>query len=169
MSKPSRDDRPFTYATLAATGLVAVIAAVASYQHIYEVAVRHGQAPWVAALIPFSFDGMIASATMVIWYAARHAKAGDKRPAGAWLVLALGIGATVLANVASAIGADWHWLAWAISAWPAAAFVAAYEMTAWLVRKHADEREAARRRRELAAKRRERAPRRTRGQLRPAA
>ena len=160
-----------TIATLAATGLVAVIAAAASYQHIYELAIRHGQAHWVAGLIPVSVDGMIASATMVLWYAAQHGKAGDARPWGALAVLASGIGATVLANVAASIGANWHWLTPAVSAWPAAAFVAAYEMTVWLVRKHADERVAARRRREQAAARRERAgtARKTRPALRPAA
>lgn len=55
-------------------------ASEASYQHQYELAIRHGQTHWVAGLLPFSVDGMIVSATLVLWYAAWH---GHPRPWGA--------------------------------------------------------------------------------------
>jgi Protein of unknown function (DUF2637) len=56
---------------------VALIAASASYQQQYELAIRHGQTHGVAGMLPFSVDGMIVSATLVLWYAARH---GYPRP-----------------------------------------------------------------------------------------
>ena len=73
-------DGAFTAVTMSVVALVAVIAASASYQHQYELAIRHGQTHWVAGLLPFAVDGMIVSATMVLWYAARH---GYPRPWGA--------------------------------------------------------------------------------------
>ena len=56
---------------MAVVAFVAAIAASASYQHQYELAISHGQAHWVAAMLPFSVDGMIVSATLVLWYARR--------------------------------------------------------------------------------------------------
>ena len=109
---PRRGDGMFTVVTMLAVTLVAAIAAAASFQHQYELAIRHGQAHWVAGLQPLSVDGMIASATMVIWYAARH---GYPRPWGAWLVLIAGVAATAVANLAADARAGWHWLGPAIS------------------------------------------------------
>lgn len=125
-------DGAFTVVTMSVVAFVAVIAASASYQHQYELAIRHGQTHWVAGLLPFSVDGMIVSATLVLWYAARH---GYPRPWGAWLVLMAGVAATAIANLAADARYGWAWLGPAISVWPAVAFVAAYEMAVWLVRK----------------------------------
>jgi hypothetical protein len=136
-SPAARGDRAFTIATTAIVAFVAAIAASASYQHQYELAIRHGQAHWVAGLLPFSVDGMIVSATMVLWYAARR---GYRRPWGAWLVLMAGVAATAIANLAADARHGWGWLGPGISVWPAAAFVAAYEMAVWLVRKNQDAR-----------------------------
>jgi hypothetical protein len=125
-------DGVFTVVTMSVVAFVALIAASASYQHQYELAIRHGQTHWVAGLLPFSVDGMIVSATLVLWYAARH---GYPRPWGAWLVLMAGVTATAVANLAADSRYGWEWLGPAISVWPAVAFVAAYEMAVWLVRK----------------------------------
>lgn len=124
-------DGAFTVVTMSVVAFVALIAASASYQHQYELAIRHGQTHWVAGLLPFSVDGMIVSATLVLWYAARH---GYPRPWGAWLVLMAGVAATAIANLAADARYGWAWLGPGISVWPAAAFVAAYEMAVWLVR-----------------------------------
>lgn len=59
VSSPARGDRAFTAVTMAVVAFVAAIAASASYQHQYELAIRYGQAHWVAAMLPFSVDGMI--------------------------------------------------------------------------------------------------------------
>ena len=140
VSSPARGDRAFTAVTMAVVAFVAAIAASASYQHQYELAIRHGQAHWVAAMLPFSVDGMIVSATLVLWYAARRR---HPRPWGAWLVLMAGVAATAVANLAAGTRHGWAWLGPGISVWPAAAFVAAYEMAVWLVRKNQDPRHPA--------------------------
>lgn len=123
----------FIVVALFAVAQVAVVAFSGSWQHQYELSIHLGQAHWVAGMQPLSVEGLIASATLVIWYAARY-KCGI--PLGAYLVLAAGVGQTVLMNV----GADyrWPWLGPEISVWPAVAFVAAYEMAVWLVRKRQD-------------------------------
>jgi len=46
-----------------------------------------------------------------------------------------GVAATAIANLAADARHGWAWLGPAISVWPAVAFVAAYEMAVWLVRK----------------------------------
>ena len=128
-----RDGTAFIVVALFAVAQVAVVAFSGSWQHQYELSIHLGQAHWVAGMQPLSVEGLIASATLVIWYAARH-ECGV--PLGAYLVLAAGVGQTVLMN----LGADyrWPWLGPEISVWPAVAFVAAYEMAVWLVRKRQD-------------------------------
>ena len=130
-----RDGTSFIVIALLNAAIVAVVAFSGSWQHQYELSVRLGQAHWVAGMQPLSVEGLLAAATLVIWYAGRHGY--RRRDAwAAYLVLAAGIGQTVLMN----LGADspWPWLGPEISVWPAVAFVAAYEMAVWLVRKRQD-------------------------------
>ena len=123
---------PFIIIALLNTAIVAVTAFSGSWQHQYELSVHLGQAHWVAGMQPLSVEGLIAAASLVMWYAGSH---GYRRRAawGAYAALAAGVGQTVLMN----LGTDyqWPWLGPEISVWPAVAFVAAYEMTVWLVRK----------------------------------
>lgn len=129
------DGTAFIVVALFAVAQVAVVAFSGSWQHQYELSIHLGQAHWVAGMQPLSVEGLIVSTTLVIWYAARHGY--RKRDIwGAYLVLAVGIGQTVLMN----LGADyrWPWLGPEISIWPAVAFVAAYEMAVWLVRRRQD-------------------------------
>jgi nitrate reductase NapE component len=129
------DGTAFIAVALFNAAMVAVVAFSGSWQHQYELSIHLGQAHWVAGMQPLSVEGLIVSATLVIWYAGRH---GYRRRevCGAYLVLAAGVGQTVLMN----LGADyrWPWLGPEISIWPAVAFVAAYEMAVWLVRKRQD-------------------------------
>jgi len=129
------DGTAFIVVALFAVAQVAVVAFSGSWQHQYELSIHLGQAHWVAGMQPLSVEGLIVSASLVIWYAARYGY--QKRDAwAAYLVLAAGVGQTVLMN----LGADyrWPWLGPEISVWPAVAFVAAYEMAVWLVRKRQD-------------------------------
>jgi nitrate reductase NapE component len=129
------DGTAFIVVALFAVAQVAVVAFSGSWQHQYELSIHLGQAHWVAGMQPLSVEGLIVSASLVIWYAARYGY--RKRDAwAAYLVLAAGVGQTVLMN----LGADyrWPWLGPEISVWPAVAFVAAYEMAVWLVRKRQD-------------------------------
>ncbi|WP_304437794.1 DUF2637 domain-containing protein [Nocardiopsis sp. NRRL B-16309] len=54
------------WVTFAAVLLLAVIAAVVSYSHMYELALRHGEPEWRGALFPLSVDGMIVGASMTL-------------------------------------------------------------------------------------------------------
>jgi hypothetical protein len=108
---------------------VAAFAAIVSYSHIFELGRHHGQDGTAARLLPLSVDGLIAAASLVMLHAARR-----KLPVpqlARWM-LALGVGATVAANVE--YGMPFGWLAAVVSAWPAVAFVGSVEMAVRFVR-----------------------------------
>ena len=108
---------------------VAAFAAIVSYSHIFELGVLHHQIGAAARLLPLSVDGLIASASLVMLHAARRELSVP------WLaraMLALGVGATVAANVG--YGLPSGWLAAVVSAWPAVAFVGSVEMAVRFVR-----------------------------------
>jgi hypothetical protein len=102
---------------------VAAFAAVVSYSHIFDLGIHHGQSGTAARLLPLSVDGLIAAASLVMLHAARNKL---PVPLLSRLMLALGVGATVAANVA--YGLPFGWLSAVVSAWPAAAFVGSVEM-----------------------------------------
>lgn len=102
------------------TGALAVggIAAIASYKHQQHLAVQYGQDPLIAAMLPFSVDGMVVVATVAL---------GDGRRYrwSAWMAFWTGVGATVTANV---LAAQPSTIARCISAWPAIAFLLVVEV-----------------------------------------
>lgn len=122
-------DRAIRVSTAAAVLCVAGIAAYVSYQHAFEVVRAHGESGLTARLEPATIDGLVYSSSMVILYAARHRL---PVPALARWLLALGILATLAANVAHGwsngpVGA-------VVAAWPAASLVGSYELLLWLIR-----------------------------------
>jgi hypothetical protein len=125
----SAADRAIRVSTAAAVLCVAGIAAYVSYWHAYEVVRAHSESGVTARLEPATIDGLVYASSMVVLYAARHRLAV---PALARWLLALGIVATLAANVAHGwpdgpVGA-------AVAAWPAASLVGSYELLLWLVR-----------------------------------
>ena len=102
---------------------VAAFAAVVSYSHIFDLGIHHGQSGTAARLLPLSVDGLIAAAALVMLHAARNRL---PVPLLSRFMLALGVGATVAANVA--YGLPFGWLSAVVSAWSAAAFVGSVEM-----------------------------------------
>ncbi|MGH3375899.1 MAG: DUF2637 domain-containing protein [Actinoallomurus sp.] len=52
--------------TVVSVALLAGIAAVVSFGDIRELALRHGEPQWSAALIPLSVDGMVVAASMSV-------------------------------------------------------------------------------------------------------
>jgi Protein of unknown function (DUF2637) len=125
----SAADRAIRVSTAAAVLGVAGIAAYLSYWHAYEVVRAHGESGVTARLEPATIDGLVYASSMVVLYAARHRL---PVPALARWLLALGIVATLAANVAHGwaagpVGA-------AVAAWPAASLVGSYELLLWLVR-----------------------------------
>ncbi|WP_319462651.1 DUF2637 domain-containing protein [Micromonospora sp. RTP1Z1] len=104
------------------TGAVASIAAWSSWSHMVDVALKFGERPEVAFVLPISVDGMliVASTAMV----------EDKRAArpvrwSARIAFAAGVAASVGANIAAAhptLGAR------IVAAWPAVALLLVVEM-----------------------------------------
>lgn len=113
------NDRWLRAGTVLAVLTVAGIAAVISYEHLYHIAVTHGETRLDSMLIPLSIDGTVVTASMLMLRAAR---AGHPVPALVRLMLVAAIAMTVAANVAF----GWSFAAWgvAMAGWPAAAFLA---------------------------------------------
>jgi hypothetical protein len=109
---------------------VAGFAAVVSYTHIYDLGRAHGQGGMPARLLPLSVDGLILAASLVLLHEARN---GRGAPRLARVMLWLGIGATIGANVA--YGSGFGLLGAVISAWPAVAFIGSVELVMQLVRR----------------------------------
>jgi hypothetical protein len=109
--------------TGAAVLLVATIAAVVSYMHVATLALRYGQPPLAAYLLPLSIDGMVATSSLVMLRAARAQLSAP------WLArtgLVLAVVATLAANVAS--GAEHGWPGALLAGWPAVAFIVSAEI-----------------------------------------
>ena len=109
-------------ATAITVGLVATFAAVISYTHIYSLARMHRELVIDAALLPLITDGLILAASLVLIYVA-----WQKLPVP-WLArvtLWVGIGATIVANVA--YGLPGGRIDAILASWPAAAFILTVE------------------------------------------
>ncbi|MDB4873521.1 MAG: hypothetical protein JWL97_4525 [Gemmatimonadales bacterium] len=109
---------------------VAGVAAFVSYRHAYEVATAHGETGVTASLIPFTIDGLVFVASMVMLDSARR---GQSAPTLAKWALALGIGSTVAVNVLHGIA---HGPVGAvIAAWPAVTLVVVVELLMGMIRR----------------------------------
>jgi hypothetical protein len=122
-------DRIIRWSTAGAVVGVAAVAAMASYEHAYDLVRAHGEVGWTARLVPLTVDGLIYASSMVMLDSARR-----KAPVpglARWL-LGLGIAATLAANVAHGLG---HGLIGAaVAAWPAVALVGSYELLILIIR-----------------------------------
>jgi hypothetical protein len=108
---------------------VAAVAAIISYQHAYELVRSHGESGPTARMMPFTVDGLIWAASMVILGASRR---NQRVPRLAACSLGVAIAATIGANLAHGLG---HGPIGAlVSAWPALALVGSYELLMMLIR-----------------------------------
>jgi len=115
-------DRLIRITTAVAVMAVAVISAIISYQHAFELVRSHGESGVTARLLPFTVDGLIWAASMVVLDASR---ARQPVPRLAVWSLGAGIVATVGANLAHGVG---HGPVGAlVSSWPALALVGSFE------------------------------------------
>jgi hypothetical protein len=122
-------DRLIRLTTALAVVAVACVAAIISYQHAYELVSTHGEHGLTARLLPFTVDGLIWAASMVVLDASRR---GVRVPPLAGWSLGVGIVATVGANLAHGLG---HGPIGAlVSAWPAVALIGSFELLMMLVR-----------------------------------
>jgi hypothetical protein len=124
-------DRLIRITTALAVVAVAGVAAIISYQHAYELVTSHGETGLTAHLLPFTVDGLIWAASMVVLDASRR---HHPVPRLAVWSLATGIVATIGANLAHGLG---HGPVGAmVSAWPALALVGSFELLMLLIRSH---------------------------------
>lgn len=115
-------DRLVRWTTAVSVVVLAGIAAVISYKHMFTLVHRYGETSWTAALLPLSVDGMIVASSMSLLEASRMGRRSGGLP---WALLVLGSAASLSANVAvaepSAVGR-------VIAAWPSAALIGSYEL-----------------------------------------
>jgi hypothetical protein len=131
----------------AAVTVVAAIAVVISFMHIYSLSVHLGQTRLAAALMPISIDGAIAAASASLLAAARRK---SRTPLLAQALLALGVLATLAANAFSGLGRGPAGMV--LACWPAIAFVASTETVLAMIRQSGDEKDAAAQAAERAAR-----------------
>jgi hypothetical protein len=136
MRAPS-GDTVIAWAMTGAAAAVILFAAIVSYSHIHGLATAHHEDSTQAHLLPLSIDGVIAEASLVLLFAARH------KLDAPWLARAMlwtGIVATLAANAVVALPQSWispvanAVIGAVLSAWPAAAFIASVELAMRLVR-----------------------------------
>jgi hypothetical protein len=119
--------------TALAVATVAAVAAVISYRHAYELISTHGETGVTARLVPFTVDGLILAASMLILDASRR---HQPVPSLARWCLGAGIAATIGANLAHGLG---HGPIGAlVSAWPALALAGSFELLMTLIRTQHD-------------------------------
>jgi hypothetical protein len=124
-------DRLIRITTALAVVAVAVVAAVISYQHAYELVRSHGESGVTARLVPFTVDGLIWAASMVVLDASRRGQPVARL--AAWS-LGAGIVAGIGANLAHGVGHGPVGALALVSAWPALALVGSFELLMMLIR-----------------------------------
>ncbi|HEX6238652.1 MAG TPA: DUF2637 domain-containing protein [Acidimicrobiales bacterium] len=100
---------------------VALVAAIASYEHMRALAELAGEG-WRCWLLPVSVDGLAVAASMTMLVRRR---AGLPAGALAWVALLLGLGASLAANVAAAEPTVQGRL---VAAWPPMGLLLSYEL-----------------------------------------
>ena len=110
---------------------VAATAAVISFSHVQALARTAGEPELTAWLLPLSIDGAIAAAAAVVL---ADSKAGRRTTFLTWLMLALGLPASLAANITSA---QPTWTARAVAAWPPIALALGIEVLASMSRRSA--------------------------------
>jgi Protein of unknown function (DUF2637) len=107
--------------TTAAVLSVALVAAVASYEHMRALAAVAGEG-WRSWLLPVSVDGLAVAASMTMLVRRR---AGQRAGVLPWVALLLGLGASLAANVAAA---DPTVVGRLVAAWPPVGLLLSYEL-----------------------------------------
>ena len=134
MAEIQRDwsDRAIRWTTTASVIVLAGIAAVLSYKHMYTLVRQYGETSWAAALLPVSVDGMIAVSSMTLLADSRQGRRSGFLP---WALLVTGSAASLAANVAVA---EPSLVGRLIAAWPSAALIGSYELLMRQVRHSAE-------------------------------
>jgi hypothetical protein len=134
----SRGDRAIRWTTTASVVILAGIAALVSYKHMFVLVRHYGETSWTAALLPISVDGMIVASSMSLLGDSRRDRRSGALP---WALLMIGSAASLAANVAVAEPSTVGRL---IAAWPSAALIGSYELLMGQIRRNAPEASAGR-------------------------
>jgi hypothetical protein len=67
-------DRGIRWSTALAVLGVAAVAAVASYEHAYDLVRAHGESGWTARMIPLTVDGLTYASSMAAWGSRRRSR-----------------------------------------------------------------------------------------------
>jgi hypothetical protein len=100
---------------------VALMAAVASYEHMRALAELAGEG-WRSWLLPVSVDGLAVAASMTMLVRRRAGQPAGVLP---WVALLLGLGASLASNVAAAEPTVVGRL---VAAWPPVGLLLSYEL-----------------------------------------
>jgi Protein of unknown function (DUF2637) len=117
-----RGDRVIRWTTTVSVVVLAGIAAIVSYRHMFVLVHRYGETSWTAVLLPVSVDGMIVASSMSLLASSRQVERSGVLP---WVLLVVGSVASLAANVAVAEPSVVGRL---IAAWPSAALIGSYEL-----------------------------------------
>jgi hypothetical protein len=124
-------DQAIRWTTTLSVVVLAGIAAVLSYKHMFILVRRYGETSCTSTLLPVSVDGMIAASSMTLLADSRNGQRSGLLP---WTLLVIGSVASLAANVAvaepSAVGR-------LIAAWPSCALIGSYELLMRKVRQTA--------------------------------
>ena len=119
--------KPVSWAERAARRVIPPILGAAglavSYSHVQQVAAEHGAQLWASHAMAISVELMAIGAALEI----RARRRAGQPTAWAWVVLAVGIVATVAANLETALAAGWGT---AVAVWPAVAYLLAASLEA---------------------------------------
>ncbi|WP_018655925.1 DUF2637 domain-containing protein [Actinomadura flavalba] len=129
----SGEDRAIRWGLYASLSAVTVIAVVISYGHILDLAEDNGEDGFAARAGALTVDGLILTCSLVIVKAARNR---SRPPVLAWLMLLLGIAATMAANVAH--GLDHGWTGALVSGWPALVATGCFHLVIGEIRRSPD-------------------------------
>src|SRR5690349_16580809 len=98
-SEGRRGDQVIRWTTTLSVVVLAVIAAIVSYRHMYLLVRRYAETSWTAVLLPISVDGMIVTSSMSLLMESRVRRRSGLLP---WTLLIIGSAASLAANVAVA-------------------------------------------------------------------
>jgi hypothetical protein len=126
-----RGDWAIRWTTTASVVVLAGIAALESYEHMFALVQRYGETTWTAAVLPVSVDGMIVASSMTLLADSRRGRRSGVLP---WTLLVIGSAASLAANVAVAEPSTVGRL---IAAWPSAALIGSYELLMGQIRRNA--------------------------------
>jgi hypothetical protein len=106
--------------------------AAVSFDHEYQLAHGNGQAGgWVSAGLAVSVDGLLVVATVATIWAKAQRLRGFRSLWRPYLALAVGIAATIAANLFA--GLHYIWLQRAVSVWSGVAVALGAEVVMWFV------------------------------------